>query len=68
MWNLPRPGIEPIFPAWAGGALSTVPPGKSLNWVLKDKLVFWRQERVGEGKARPGRERSQELTQRRRSA
>ena len=29
MWNLPRPGIEPMSPALAGGFLFTVPPGKS---------------------------------------
>ena len=29
MWDLPRPGIEPVSPALAGGFLTTVPPGKS---------------------------------------
>ena len=29
MWNLPGPGIEPVFPALAGGFLSTAIPGKS---------------------------------------
>ena len=28
MWDLPRPGIEPVSPALAGGFLTTVPPGK----------------------------------------
>ena len=28
MWNLPKPGIEPVSPVLAGGFLSTVPPGK----------------------------------------
>ena len=28
MWNLPRPGTEPMSPALAGRFLSTVPPGK----------------------------------------
>ena len=28
MWDLPEPGIEPMFPALAGGFLSTGPPGK----------------------------------------
>ena len=27
MWDLPRPRIEPMSPALAGGFLSTVPPG-----------------------------------------
>ena len=31
MWNLLRPGIEPMAPALAGGFLFTLPPGKSLN-------------------------------------
>ena len=31
MWDLPRPGIEPMFPVLAGRFLSTVLPGKSLN-------------------------------------
>ena len=29
MWDLPRPGIEPVFPALEGRFLSTGPPGKS---------------------------------------
>ena len=34
VWNLPRPGIEPMCPALAGRFLSTVPSGKSpaLSW------------------------------------
>ena len=34
MWNLPGPGIKPMFPALAGGFLSTVPPGKSNNSLI----------------------------------
>ena len=30
MWDLPRPGREPMSLAFAGGFLTTVPPGKSL--------------------------------------
>ena len=30
MWDLPRPGIEPVSPAFTGRFLTTVPPGKSL--------------------------------------
>ena len=30
MWDLPRPGLEPMSPALAGGYLTTAPPGKSL--------------------------------------
>ena len=29
MWDLPGPELEPMSPAWAGGFLTTVPPGKS---------------------------------------
>ena len=31
MWDLPRPGLEPVSPALAGGFLTTAPSGKSLN-------------------------------------
>ena len=28
MWDLPRPGLEPVSPALTGGFLTTAPPGK----------------------------------------
>ena len=28
MWDPPGPGLEPVSPAWAGGFLTTAPPGK----------------------------------------
>ena len=28
MWDLPRPGLEPVSPAVAGGFSTTAPPGK----------------------------------------
>ena len=28
MWDLPRPGLEPLSPALAGGFSTTAPPGK----------------------------------------
>ena len=34
MWDLPRPGIEPVSPALAGGFSSTAPWGKSLLCFL----------------------------------
>ena len=43
MWDLPRPGLESMSPALAGGFLTTVPPGKPscffqclvvLDWML----------------------------------
>ena len=30
-WNLPRPGIKPVFPVLTGGFFTTEPPGKSTN-------------------------------------
>ena len=43
MWDLPGPGLEPVSPALAGGLLTTVPPGKSLNAILikTSKSYFW---------------------------
>ena len=35
MWNLPRPGTEPMSPALAGRFLSTTPLGKSLRYCFK---------------------------------
>ena len=29
MWDLPRPGLEPMSPVLAGGFPTTAPPGKS---------------------------------------
>ena len=34
MWNLPRPGLEPVSPALAGRFSTTAPPGKPSRWVL----------------------------------
>ena len=34
MWDLPRPGIEHISAALAGGVSTTEPPGKSQNVSL----------------------------------
>ena len=28
MWDFPRPGLEPVFPALAGRLSTTAPPGK----------------------------------------
>ena len=36
MWDLPRPGLEPVSPALAGRFSTTAPPGKPLdNSLLK---------------------------------
>ena len=34
MWDLPRPGLEPMPPALAGRFLTTAPPGKPLTSFL----------------------------------
>ena len=34
MWDLPRPGLEPVSPALAGGFLTTAPPGKPSSIIL----------------------------------
>ena len=34
MWNLPRPGLEPVSPALAGRFSTTAPPGKPFNAFL----------------------------------
>ena len=34
MWDLLRPGLEPVFPALAGGFSTTAPPGKPLGKLL----------------------------------
>ena len=35
MWDLPRPGLEPVSPALAGGFLTTAPPGKPQPALFK---------------------------------
>ena len=34
MWDLPRPGLEPVSPALAGRFSTTAPPGKPFNHVF----------------------------------
>ena len=34
MWDLPRPGLEPVSPALAGRLSTTAPPGKPNKCVL----------------------------------
>ena len=44
MWDLPRPGLEPVSPALAGGFLTTAPPGKPkvlfLTLVLNETFTL----------------------------
>ena len=34
IWDLPRPGLEPLSPALAGRFSTTAPPGKPLDYLL----------------------------------
>ena len=34
MWDPPRPGLEPLFPASAGRLPTTAPPGKPHSYLL----------------------------------
>ena len=38
MWDLPRPGLEPVSPALAGGFSTTAPPGKP--WAILSKGLW----------------------------
>ena len=40
MWDLPRPGLEPVSPALAGRLPTTAPPGKpTTDYSLNDRQV-----------------------------
>ena len=39
MWDLPRPGLEPMSPALAGRFPTTVPPGKPSDFFLIEVLL-----------------------------
>ena len=41
MWDLPRPGLEPVSPALAGRFSTTAPPGKPLPSLLIVYLPFF---------------------------
>ena len=34
MWDLPRPGLEPVSPALAGRLSTTAPPGKPRDFIF----------------------------------
>ena len=42
MWDLPRPGLEPVSPALAGGFSTTAPPGKPSLSLLKVTFARYR--------------------------
>ena len=39
IWDLPRPGLEPVSPALAGGFSTTAPPGKPLTTFRRKFLA-----------------------------
>ena len=41
MWDLPRPGLEPMSPALADRFLTTGPPGKTGKILLKSRWSCW---------------------------
>ena len=41
MWDLPRPGLEPVYPALAGRFSTTAPPGKAYIYIL-NFLQMWK--------------------------
>ena len=46
IWDLPRPGLEPVSPALAGRFSTTAPPGKPYMGVLIEsmemkKMIYW---------------------------
>ena len=43
MWDLPRPGLEPMSPALAGRFSTTAPPGKPSDWFLKSRKMGIKQ-------------------------
>ena len=45
MWDLPRPGLEPVSPALAGRLSTTAPPGKPpVEGFNRKRLTFWERE------------------------
>ena len=41
MWDLPRPGLEPVSPALAGRFPTTAPPGKPFFLFFNKFIYFW---------------------------
>ena len=44
MWDLPRPGLEPVYPALAGRFSTTAPPGKPRKDIFKKRWNQWNWE------------------------
>ena len=47
MWDLPRPGLEPVSPALAGGFSTTAPPGKPRPSILLIRVFKGENTRKG---------------------
>ena len=47
MWDLPRPGLEPVSPALAGRFSTTAPPGKPLSQFFKCVCVHVHTHSIG---------------------
>ena len=41
MWDLPRPGLEPLSPALAGRLSTTAPPGKPLCTIFVSEIRLY---------------------------
>ena len=50
MWDLPGPGLEPVFPALAGRFLTTAPPGKLLKCIDSNLILQMRKPKFREVK------------------
>ena len=53
MWDLPRPGLEPVSPALAGRFSTAAPPGKPSELVFNaipytETLLFFKTDSGGE--------------------
>ena len=49
MWDLPRPGLEPVSPALAGRFSTTAPPGKPHPFLLGGILSVMGRKGCGKG-------------------
>ena len=49
MWDLPGPDLKPMSPAFAGGFLTTAPPGKSNGESFKMKTLCFAEHSGGLG-------------------
>ena len=53
MWDLTRPGLEPVSPALAGGFLTTAPPGKPQRNTFLISILYLQKDK--ENRERGGR-------------